>query len=93
MTCVLDIIAISGLAIRVYTAYKDVPDHRHISEDIAALQVLINKAGSHFKSTTISNDDQHYGQKTLRGCQSVLEDLNSFIEKYKRLASTIRGLF
>ena len=92
MICAHDIIAISGLAVRVYRAYKDVPDHRHISEDIAALRVLIDKVASHIKSTTISNHDLHYGQKTLKGCQGVLEDLNSFIEKYKRLASINKRL-
>ena len=92
MICVHDIIAISGLAVRVYTAYKDVPNHKYISEDIAALRVLIDKVASHSKSTTISNECHHYGQQTLNACQSVLEDLNSFIEKYKRLASINKRL-
>ena len=94
MIYVHDIIAISGLAVRVYTSYKDsdAPDHRHISEDIAALRVLIDKVASHSKSTSISNDYHHCGQKTLKACQSVLEDLNSFIEKYKRLASIDKRL-
>ena len=87
MICVRDIIAISGLAVRVYTAYKDVPDHRHISKDIAALQVLINKVAPHFKDTTISQEDYHYGEKIVKACHGVLEDLNAFIEKYKRLSS------
>lgn len=76
MICVHDIIATSGLAVRVYRAYKDTPCHRHISEDIAALQVLIDKVASHSKSTTISNDYHHCGHKTLKACQSVLVDLN-----------------
>ena len=92
MTCVHNIIAISGLVVRVYLAYKDVPVYKHISEDIAALQVLIDKVSQHFKSTTISNDDHHYGQKVLKGCQGVLEDLNHFIEKYWRLASINKRL-
>ena len=88
MTCARDIIAISGLAIRVYIAYKDAPaDYRFISEGIAALQVLIDKVALHFKGTTISSGDRHDGQRILEGCQSALEDLNELIEKYKRLAS------
>ena len=87
MTCVHDIIATSGLAVRVHSAYKDAPDdYRHIMEDVAALQVLIDKVAQHFKGTIISSDDRHHGQKVLKGCRGVLEDLMSFIEKYNRLA-------
>ena len=42
----------------------------------------------HFKSTIISSDDRHDGQKLLKGCLGVLEDLNSLFEKYMRRAST-----
>ena len=93
MTCVRDIIATSGLAVRVYTAYKDAPDgYRHISEDVATLQTLIGKAAHYFKGTTISSGDCLDGQKTLKDCQSVLQDLYSFIEKYKRQASINKSL-
>ena len=84
-----DIIAISTLAINVYTAYKDAPDnYRHISHDVKPLPILINKAVEHFASTTLSDNDRQLGQEVLNGCQSVLEDLNSLIERYNSLAST-----
>ena len=75
-------IAISALAIKVYSAYQGAPGggYGHISEEVAALRILIDKAAQHFKSALIS-DHRHYGQKVLNGCQSVLEDLNSLIEK------------
>ena len=92
MTYVRDIIAISGLAIRVYISYKDSSDYSFILEDIAALQVLIDKVAQHFKSTNISDDYCHEGQTVLKGCHSVLEDLNAFIEKYRRLASLNKRL-
>ena len=92
MTCVRDIIAVSGLAVRVYLAYKDSPDYRFILEDIAALRTLIDRVAQHFKSTTISDEDCHDGQRILKGCLSVLEDLNAFIEKYQRLASINKRL-
>ena len=86
-----DVIATSELAGKVYTAYKDAPDnYSHISEEVAALQVLIND----LKRTTISSNDSNDGQEILEGCQSVLWDLNSLIEKYKiykSLASTNMG--
>ena len=92
MTSARDIIAISGLAVRAHIAYKDAPDgYKHISEDVAALQVLIDKVARHFKSTNISSHDHQYGQKLWNRCQTVLEDLNSFIEKYKRLAAINKG--
>ena len=84
-----DIITISGLAYKVYTAYKDAPDnYKHISEEVEGLQILIDKVAQHFKSTTISSTDLEDGQKILKGCQSVLEDLKSLIEEYKSLACT-----
>ena len=92
MTFVRDIIAISGLAVRVYIAYKDTQDYKWILEDIAALQMLLDKVAHHLKSTTISNDDHQYGQMVLKGCHGVLQDLNRFIEKYWRLASIHKRL-
>ena len=83
-----DIIATSGLAVRVYIAYKNAPDDcRHILEEVAALQVFIERAPPHFKATTISSEDRLKGQKLLKGCQSVLQDLYSLLEKYNRLVS------
>ena len=83
-----DIAAISKLATKVYAAYKDAPDdYRHISEEVMSLQIITNMAVQHFESTTLSDNDRQLGQKVSKGCQSVLEDLNSLIEKYNSLAS------
>ena len=83
-----DIIAISQLAVKVYTAYNDAPDdYKHIAEEVDSLQSTINKAVKHFESSTLSESDRLEGQKVLKSCQSVLGDLNSLIEKYKSLAS------
>ena len=91
--CVGDFIVISGLATKAYSAYKHAPDgYRYISEEIAALQILVSKAAEHFRSTPLHSDDGHYGQKVLQGCQSVLQDLNSLIEKYRRQASTNKSI-
>ena len=88
-----DVIAISGLAVRVSIAFKDASaDYRPISEDVAALKLLIERVAPHFKSNTISQEDYHHGEKVLRDCQSVLEDLNSFMRKYERLALINKSL-
>ena len=90
---VSDFITFSALAIKVHAAYEDAgEDYRHILEELMALRVLIEKAKRYLKSTPISSDDHQYGQKVLDGCKSALEDLNLFIEKCKRLASTHRRL-
>ena len=84
-----DIIAISQLAVKVYGAYKDAPtNYRHISEEVKSLEIRINKAKQLFKSSTLSDNDRQEGQEVLKGCQSILEDLNSLIEKYHSIASS-----
>ena len=84
-----DLVVISQLAVKVYSAYKDAPsNYKHISKEVKTLQITIDKAVQHFESTSLSDNDRQLGQEALEGCQSVLEDLNSLIEKYKSLAST-----
>ena len=87
-----DIAAISTLAVKVITAYKNAPDsYRHISEEVRSLQILINKAAKYIGGTPLSNDDQQEGLEVLKGCQSILEDLDSLIRKYNSLASATTG--
>ena len=86
---VSNIVAISQLAVQVYTAYKDAPDdYKHISEEVKSLEIIINKALHHFESTTLNDNDRKEGQEVLKGCHSVLRDLNSLIEKYNGLATS-----
>lgn len=83
-----DIMAISSLALDVYTAYKNAPDdYKHISDEVRSLQIIINKAARHLESTALSKNNWLEGQEVLRGCQNVLEDLDSLIEKYDGLGS------
>ena len=77
-----DIMAISGLAVKVYTACKDAPyDYRDISDEVKSLHIVINKAAQHFENTTLSDSDRQKGQEILAGCQRVLEDLDSIIDQ------------
>ena len=83
-----DIKAISGLALRVYTAYKDAPDdYRNISDEVKSLHIIINRVARHFESITLSSQIQQEGKEVLEGCQNVLKDLDALIEKYNALAS------
>lgn len=87
-----DILTISQLAITVYSAYKDAPkDYKNIAEEVKSLQIIINKAAQHFKSPTLSDSDRQEGKEVLKGCQSVLEDLNSLIKDYNSVASGKTG--
>ena len=82
-----DIMAISGLAIKVCTAYKDAPaDYRNIADEVNSLHIIIEEAAQHFESTTLSNKKQQRGKKVLEGYQNVLKDLDALIEKYNALA-------
>lgn len=86
-----DIIAISRLAIKVHTFYKDAPkNYRHISEEVKSLEIIINKAVQHFESTALSDNDRQEGWEVLKGCESVLLDLSSLVERYNSLVSTNR---
>ena len=83
-----DIMAISGLALRVCTAYKDAPgDYRNISDEVESLHIIINRAAHHIESTMLSDNSRQEGHKILRGCHNVLADLDALIEKYNSLAS------
>lgn len=71
-----DIIAISKLAAKVYTAYNDAPnDYNHIAEEVDSLQVMINKAAQYFTCSSLEENDRQEGQKILEGCQNLLGDL------------------
>ena len=87
-----DIMAVSRLALKVYSAYKDAPDdYRNISDEVNSLHIIINKAARHFESNTLSNKTQEEGKEVLEGCHNVLKDLDALIEKYNALASTDRS--
>lgn len=83
-----DIAVIPQLAERVYSAYKDAPNnYRHISMEKNSLNVLIDKAVQYFQNAPLSVSDKNEGKEVLQGCQNVLRDLNSLVEKYHSLAS------
>ena len=87
-----DIMAVSRLALKVYTAYKNAPDDcRNIADEVKSLHIIIGEAAQHFESTTLSNKKQQRGKEVLEGCQNVLKDLDALIEKYNALASADRS--
>ena len=84
---VSDVMAISRLAFKVYTACKGAPDkYGNISDEVKSLHIVIDSAAQHFERTTLSDDKRQKGQEVLRGCQNLLENLDSLIGKYNSLA-------
>ena len=85
-----DIMAVSRLALKVYSAYKDAPDdYRNIADEVKSLHIIIEEAARHFE--TLSNKKQQGGKEVLEGCLNVLKDLDALIEKYNALASADRS--
>ena len=70
---------------------QSIHNYQHVAEEVNSLQTMINKAAQHFQSTTLSDSDRQEGQNVLNGCQSILGDLDSLLEKHNSLASTNPG--
>lgn len=81
------------LAEKVCIAYKDAPsNYKNIAQEVKSLQAIIEKTAQHLQSTTLSDNNRQDGEQILKGCKSVLEELNSYIEKNNRSASTNKRL-
>ena len=79
-----DIMAVSRLALKVYTAYKDAPgDYRNIADEVKSFHIIINEVAPYFESTTTPSSNK---QHILESCQNVLRDLDALMEEYKALA-------
>ena len=82
-----DIMAISRLATKVYTAYKDGPnDYKGIAQGAKSLQIAIDIAAEHFENTSLRGKKLQDFQELVKECHSVLGELNSLVEKYQCLA-------
>ena len=89
---VADIYALARLAVKVSIAYQEAPeDYKHISQEVESLHILVSEGIRHFKNDYLSESKQREGRALMQGCKSVLEDLDSVIEKYKSLASPSEG--
>ena len=83
-----DVLAVSKLALDVYTAYKDAPDDfRNISDEIESLHIIINRCEGKFQSKPLNSEDRVQLWRILQGCTNVLNDLNKLYTKYMSLGS------
>ena len=83
-----DFLAVSKLALDVYTAFKDAPeDFRNVSDEIKSLQIIVDRQKDEFQNTSLNPDDETHLREILRGCTNVLEDLDKLHHKYMRMGS------
>ncbi|KAF8435887.1 ankyrin repeat-containing domain protein [Terfezia claveryi] len=83
-----DIIAVSRLALDVYSAYKDAPeDFRNISHEIKSLHIIVDKHKDEFRDKILNLDEERQLREILQGCTNVLEDLDKLRIKYMSLGS------
>ncbi|RPB21250.1 hypothetical protein L211DRAFT_790752 [Terfezia boudieri ATCC MYA-4762] len=83
-----DILAVSRLALDVYSAYKDAPeDFRNISHEIKSLHIIVDRHKDNFRDKTLNMDEERQLREILQGCTNVLEDLDKLRIKYMSLGS------
>ena len=83
-----DFLAVSQLALRVYSAYKDAPGGlRNISDELNSLHNVVNKAQTQFEDSNPDPENEEKLKGVLRGCQNVLKDLDDLLVKYRAMAS------
>ena len=83
-----DFLAVSKLALDVYTGYKDAPeDFRNISHEVKALHIIVERHKDEFRDKTLSLDVAAQLREILEGCTHVLDDLNKLRMKYMSLGS------
>lgn len=87
-----DFIAVYDLIAKVRTAYKDAPnEYKNIIEEVDSLRLIITNIEN--GNNNLSAKNRQDCQVVLRGCCSVLRDLNSLKEKYNSLASPNKRQF
>jgi len=83
-----DFLAVSKLALDVYTGYKDAPkDFQNISDEIKSLHIIVDRHKDEFRDKTLSSDEETQLRGILEGCTHVLEDLDKLRMKYMSLGS------
>ncbi|RPB18673.1 hypothetical protein L211DRAFT_796008 [Terfezia boudieri ATCC MYA-4762] len=81
-----DFLAVSRLALDVYSACKDAPeDFRNILHEIKSLHIIVDRHKDEFRDKTLSVDEERQLREILQGCTNVLEDLDKLRIKYMSL--------
>ena len=72
-----DVLAVSTLALKVYTAYKEAPNElRNISDEINSLRIMTEKGEQRLRNTTLTDTEKTQLSEILQGCENLLQDLD-----------------
>jgi len=86
-----DFLAVTKLAWKVYTAYKDYKDapigFSNISDEIKSLHIIVDRHKDEFQNSMLNPDETAQLREILQGCTNVLEGLDRLRIKYMSLGS------
>ena len=85
---VADFVALGQLAWKVYKSCKDAPkSFGNISQEVLSLSAVLRELEETFSGQTLSVARQEGLKAVGNGCHSVLEDLQSLINRYESLGT------
>lgn len=81
-----DVISISTLAWKVFKSCKDSSeDFRNLSNEVVSLHVVLKETQELILENDLDSEQASHLGHLKDGCQKVLEDLQSLLERYKSL--------
>jgi len=83
-----DFLAVGQLAWNVYKSCRDAPESfKDISTEVLSLHAVLKEAEEILPSQPASPSTQNRLKVVTQGCESVLSDLQSLVDKYESLGS------
>jgi hypothetical protein len=85
---VSDFVALGQLAWQIYKSCKESPkSFKNISQEVLSLHAVLKEVEEILSDHPLSQSKGASLATITRGCQDVLQDLQSLVRKYERLAS------
>jgi hypothetical protein len=83
-----DFITIGKIALDLYQQCHDAPDEfRALSSELANLRTVLELISLTMKERTLDTSQKAYLHRLQEGCQDVLEELETLLNKYKSLGT------
>jgi hypothetical protein len=83
-----DFVLLGQLAWQAYKSCKDAPESfKNISTEVLSLHVVLKEVEESLSSYSLPQSKQASLGSIASGCQDVLRDLQSLVDKYKSLGS------
>jgi hypothetical protein len=87
-TSVGDFITVGKLVRQAYQLWNDAPDSfKNISSEVLSLHALLNEVDETLSGQPLSRSQQARLATIRSGCDSILRDLQSIVERHKSLGS------